>query len=59
MWKSTRQYLEYLGCVTMLPLYPFPPPSLKHLSYAPAHERLVHALNFLSNVQKQQQQQQQ
>ena len=37
---------------------PTPAPSLKSLSYAPAHERLVHALNFLSNVQKQQQQQQ-
>ena len=39
--------------------YISPPPSLKSLTYAPAHERLVHALNFLSNVQKQQQQQQQ
>ena len=38
---------------------PPPAPSLKSLSYAPAYERLVHALNFLSNVQKQQQQQQQ
>ena len=57
-WASTRQYDEYPGCVTMLHLPP-PPPSLKSLSYAPAHERLVHALNFLSNVQKQQQQQQQ
>ena len=40
----------------MLSLYP--PPSLKNLSYAPAHERLVHALNVLSNVQKQQQRRQ-
>ena len=44
-WASTRQYDEYPGCVTMLHLAPPPAPSLKSLSYAPAHERLVHALN--------------